>query len=157
MHTLTLPATHPHTHPPRPARPHHLQLLRWAQRYECEKTDEAFLVKATLGVGFHQPRIADLNSSLWGFLNASISGEAETLFNGADALQGIGAWRRIIAYIDHGKIIKFKAGLENPAPSHKSVMGSSGITSKLEVADDISNSGECELGLAAARQFVVVR
>ena len=29
-----------------------LELLCWAGSYECEKIDEAFLVKATLGSGF---------------------------------------------------------------------------------------------------------
>ena len=84
------------------------ELLHWAERYEGEKIDEAFLVRATFGSGLDQPRIANLNSSIWGFLSAFISGEAETIFKGADALQGIDAWRRLIAYIDHGKNIKLE-------------------------------------------------
>ena len=85
-----------------------LELLHWAERYEGEKIDEALLVRATSGSGLDQPRIANLNSSIWGFLSACISGEAETIFKGADALQGIDAWRRLIAYIDHGKNIKLE-------------------------------------------------
>ena len=85
-----------------------LELLHWAERYEGEKIDEALLVRATFGSGLDQPRIANLNSSIWGFLSACISGEAETIFKGADALQGIDAWRRLIAYIDHGKNIKLE-------------------------------------------------
>ena len=37
-----------------------------------------------------------------------MSAEADTIFRGAEDLQGIDAWRRIIRYIDHGKSIKLE-------------------------------------------------
>ena len=86
-----------------------LEVLHWAARYDGETIDAAFLVKATLDSGLDQHRIANLNSCVWGFLRACISGEAGTIFKGADVLQRIDAWRRIIAYIDHGTNIKLEA------------------------------------------------
>ena len=49
-----------------------------------------------------------LNGQIWGFLSNCVAAEADTIFKGADDLQGIEAWRRIIRYIDHGKSIKLE-------------------------------------------------
>ena len=49
-----------------------------------------------------------LNLQIWGFLSNCVAAEADTIFKGADDLQGIEAWRRIIRYIDHGKSIKLE-------------------------------------------------
>ena len=68
-----------------------LELLSWAERYEGEKIDEALLLKATAGTDIDQPRAANLNASIWGFISGCISGEAETIFNIADSLQGFDA------------------------------------------------------------------
>ena len=89
-----------------------LELLSWAERYEGEKIDEPLLSKATAGTDLDQPRMANLNASVWGFISGCISGEAETIFKIADALQGFDAWRRIVNYIEHGKPIKLE-GMRN--------------------------------------------
>ena len=39
-------------------------------------------------------------------MNICISGKAETIFKTSYELKGFKAWRRIIAYIDHGKDIQ---------------------------------------------------
>ena len=49
-----------------------------------------------------------LDNGAWGFLSNCVSAEADTIFRGAEDLQGIDAWRRIIRYIDHGKSIKLE-------------------------------------------------
>ena len=49
------------------------------------------------------------NSQLWGFLSSVVSASAGTLFNGADALQGIDAWRTLTRHISQGKDIRIEA------------------------------------------------
>ena len=43
-----------------------------------------------------------------GILSNCVSAEADTIFRGADNLQGIDALRGIICYIDHGKSIQLE-------------------------------------------------
>ena len=58
-------------------------------------------------VGHHltEEQLLNVNVSLWGFLGQCLTGSAETLFDGAETLNGIDAWRRIIRHIDHGREI----------------------------------------------------
>ena len=86
-----------------------LELLQWAECYEGEKIDEPLLLKATVGSPMDQPRVANLNASIWGFLSSCVSGEAEVIFRMANKLQGLDAWRVLINFIDHGKAIQLES------------------------------------------------
>ena len=44
-----------------------------------------------------------VNAAIWGFIDAAVSGSADTLFMGADRLNGLDGWRRVTRYISHGK------------------------------------------------------
>ncbi len=49
-----------------------------------------------------------MNGQLWGFPSASVSGSAESMFKGADALQGVDAWRVLTRYILQGEDIRIE-------------------------------------------------
>ena len=60
------------------------------------------------GIPLDPERLQTLSQAILSFLNICVSGEAETVFQNADSLEGFEAWRRIIKYIDHGKEIKLE-------------------------------------------------
>ena len=43
-----------------------------------------------------------------GFLAGCVSGAAEAIFDTADQLNGLDAWRRLVRHIDHGREINFE-------------------------------------------------
>ena len=85
-------------------------LLTWAEKFEGELIPHQLLMEIAAKPGSTMvPALMDsLNNQVWGFLSNCVSAEADTIFRGAEDLQGIDAWRRIIRYIDHGKSIKLE-------------------------------------------------
>ena len=59
-----------------------------------------------VGTRLTEEQVQIVNASLWGFLAKSLSGPAQTIFNGAPVLNGLDAWRRVIVYISSGKCIR---------------------------------------------------
>ena len=57
-----------------------------------------------------EEQAANLTTQLWGFLGAVVSGSAEVMFKRSDAsvgeMNGIGAWRRLVRHIDHGRDLR---------------------------------------------------
>ena len=47
-----------------------------------------------------------LSGVLWGFLNTCLKGEAHTVFEGADTLQGLEGWRLVVQDIQRGRGIR---------------------------------------------------
>ena len=85
-------------------------LLTWAGKFDGESIPHHLLMEIASKPGSTMtPVLLDsLNNQMWGFLSNCVSSEADTIFKGADDLQGIDAWRRIVRYIDHGKSIKLE-------------------------------------------------
>ena len=46
-----------------------------------------------------------VNAAIWGFLAGCVNGAAEAVFDTADQLNGLDAWRRLVRHIDHGREI----------------------------------------------------
>ncbi len=82
-------------------------ILEWAEVAEVSEITEG-LLKEAVGQGMELEQCETLNSAVWGFLSNCLAGEAETIFKGANSLNGIDAWRRVIRYIDHGKSIRLE-------------------------------------------------
>ena len=76
-------------------------ILEWAGEEELYEITEARFEEATRG-SLEQHQVQALNAAMWGFLSGSVSGTAETMFKGAESLNGLDAWRRLARYIDHG-------------------------------------------------------
>ena len=100
-----------------------MKILKWAEEQGLNKVTEAHLAEA-IGAKLTDEQQMVMNGQLWGFLSASVSGAAETLFKGADVLQGIDAWRIITRYISQGKDIRIetlrrdmRAAVARPIPS----------------------------------------
>jgi hypothetical protein len=85
-----------------------MNILKWAEEQGLNKITEADFARA-VGSKLTEEQQMIMNGQLWGFLSAAVSGSAETMFNGADALQGIDAWRAITRYILQGKDIRIEA------------------------------------------------
>ena len=85
-------------------------LLTWAGKFEGESISHQLLMEIASKPGSSMtPMLLDsLNNQMWGFISNCVSSEADTIFKGADDLQGLDAWRRIVKYIDHGKSIKLE-------------------------------------------------
>ena len=47
-----------------------------------------------------------VNAGIWGFLSGGLSGAAAEMFNRADPLEGLDAWRRVTRYITNGRGIR---------------------------------------------------
>ena len=77
-------------------------ILEWAEDAGNEViTREHFVTAASSKLG--RERVIVLNAAIWGFISAGVSAPAETMFMGADRLNGLDGWRRLRNYISHGK------------------------------------------------------
>ena len=85
-----------------------MHILKWAEEQGLEKITGFSLAQA-VGAKLTEEQQMVMNGQLWGFLSAAVSGSADTLFKGADALQGIDAWRILTRYISQGKDIRIEA------------------------------------------------
>ena len=83
-------------------------LFQWPEREETEITKEKLIEAVSDGLSSvdqdcnYTCYLATLNITIWGFLSAFVSGEADTTFQ-AQRLQGVDAWRRLVRLIDHGR------------------------------------------------------
>jgi hypothetical protein len=84
-----------------------MNILKWAEEQGLEKITEHGLAQA-IGMKLTDEQQMVMNGQLWGFLSAAVSGSADTLFKGADALQGVDAWRILTRYILQGKDIRIE-------------------------------------------------
>ena len=77
-------------------------LLTWAESQDLEVITAKHLRQA-VGPALTEEQIQMVDGGIWGFLSAALTGGAETIFDGADSLQGIDAWRRMVRYVEDGK------------------------------------------------------
>ena len=80
-------------------------ILEWAEGQDLEIVTEAKFQEA-VGLKLDEEQVLTVNAAMWGFLSTALSGAAEVIFKGAEPLNGLDAWRRIVRYIDHGKEIR---------------------------------------------------
>ena len=55
-----------------------------------------------------EDQVMAVNAAMWGFLAGCVSGAAEAIFDTADQLNGLDAWRRSVRHIDHGREINLE-------------------------------------------------
>ena len=84
------------------------QLLAWAEKYNGETISFELLARATAGTPMAPALLESVNGQLWGFLSNAVSAEADTVYKGAEDLNGFDAWRRLIRYITHGAGIRLE-------------------------------------------------
>ena len=65
-------------------------ILKWAEEQGLETITEDQFAR-TVGAKLEDEQQIFVNSQIWGFLAAAVGGSADTLFKGADDLQGIDA------------------------------------------------------------------
>ncbi len=82
-------------------------ILEWAEAEELYEITEARFEEAVRDT-LEPLQVQTLNAALWGFLSGSVSGTAETMFKGADSLNGLDAWRRLARYVDHGRAMRLE-------------------------------------------------
>ena len=82
-----------------------MDIFKWAEKMNMTPIkNETF--NYAVSRELTEDQAANLNTQLWGFLGAVVSGSAQTMFLRADEsigeMNGIDAWRRLIRHIDHG-------------------------------------------------------
>ncbi len=83
------------------------KLLKWSEKMDMRVVTEA-LAERAVGTAMTYTQLQTLNAAVWGFLSGCVSGTAETMFNQAEELNGLDAWRRIVRIIDHGLPLKLE-------------------------------------------------
>ena len=86
-----------------------MEIFKWAEKMDLTPiANETFSYAVSSRLTEEQG--ANLNTQLWGFLQAIVSGSAQTMFQRADEsigeMNGIDAWRRLIRHIDHGRDLR---------------------------------------------------
>ncbi len=89
-------------------------ILEWAEKCDQETiTEEMWTMKAFLSAdngGFMTDisggTITRISSAIWGFLNTCLKGEAHTVFESADMLNGLDGWRLVVHDIMRGRTIR---------------------------------------------------
>ena len=71
-----------------------------------EVTTERF--RLAVGAFLSEDQVMAVNAAIWGFLAGCVSGAAEAIFDTADQLNGLDAWRRLVRHIDHGREINLE-------------------------------------------------
>ena len=79
-------------------------ILNWVEEMDAEPISEALFLRA-VGTRLTEEQVQIVNASIWGFLAKAVSGPAQTIFNSAEVLNGLDAWRRVIVFISSGKNI----------------------------------------------------
>ncbi len=82
-------------------------LLKWVEDEDMAKITPERIAEAA-GPKLTADQIDTVNAAMWGFLSSAVSGTAETMFLGADMLNGLDAWRILVRYINHGKGIRLE-------------------------------------------------
>ena len=79
-------------------------ILNWAEDMgENKVTDEIVSARSLQHEWMTEASVPRLSEVLWGFLNTCLAGEAHAIFEGADMLNGLEAWRLIVKDIQKGK------------------------------------------------------
>ena len=86
-----------------------MEVLKWAERQDNTPIRaETFSYAVSSRVT--EDQASNLQTQIWGFLCAVVSGSADTMFKRADecvgAMNGIDAWRRLVRHIDHGRALR---------------------------------------------------
>ena len=84
-------------------------LLDWAERQESKEIDASSLTAAKLSgefVDLDEGNATRLSQCVWGFLNNCVTGEARAIFDGADVLNGLDGWRRIVQDIQKNRWVR---------------------------------------------------
>ncbi len=86
-----------------------MEILKRAERMDMPPiANETF--RNAVSMKLTEEQAANLNTQLWGLLQAVVSGSAQTMFQRADEsigeMNGIDAWRRLIRHIDHGRDLR---------------------------------------------------
>ena len=80
------------------------EILEFAEREDMDEvTFERF--REAAGHALTEEQMQTVNAGIWGFLAACLTGSAEALFERAEMLNGLDAWRRVVRHIDHGREI----------------------------------------------------
>ncbi len=85
-----------------------------------------------------------LGEIIWGFLNTCLADKARTCFEGADILNGFGAWRRIVQHIHQGANVRLgtlRRAVKNPPRIGKLEDIDSGIMRFEGIMKDYRNAG----------------
>ncbi len=80
-------------------------ILKWAEQEDLYTIDHAKCVGA-VGTALTHDQIYMINAGVWGFLAGGLSGAALEMFNRADDLEGLDAWRIVTCYITNGRNIR---------------------------------------------------
>ena len=77
------------------------KLLPWAESQDHTEITGSRIC-AVVGARLDHNELELLNIALWGFLSTCTSSTAETIFNSAEKLNGLEAWRKLCRHIDWG-------------------------------------------------------
>jgi len=80
-------------------------ILKWAEQEDLYTIDHAKCVEA-VGTALTHDQIYMINAGVWGFLAGGLSGAALEMFNRAEDLEGLDAWRIVTRYITNGRNIR---------------------------------------------------
>ena len=80
-------------------------ILEWAEEMDTAPISEQLFLQA-VGTKLSEEQVQVVNASIWGFLAKAVSGPAQTIFNSAETLNALDAWRRVIVFISQGKEIR---------------------------------------------------
>ena len=77
---------------------------------ELEDMVEVTADRFRLAVGgfLSEDQVMAVNAAIWGFLAGCVNGAAEAIFDTAEQLNGLDAWRRLVRHIDHGREINLE-------------------------------------------------
>ena len=80
------------------------EILEFAEREDMQEiTVQRF--RQAAGHALTEEQMQNVNAAIWGFLAGCLTGSAEALFERAETLNGLDAWRRVVRHIDHGREI----------------------------------------------------
>ena len=84
-------------------------LIDWAERQDTKEINSQTLMIAQQSGELSNPGQVDmtrLSQCIWGFLNNCVTGEARSFFDGADVLNGLDAWRRLVTDIHKNRWVR---------------------------------------------------
>ena len=86
-----------------------MELLKWAERRDNVPI-RADAFSYAVSARMTEEQASNLQTQVWGFLGAIVSGSAETMFKRADdcvgSMNGIDAWGRPVRHVDHGTALR---------------------------------------------------
>ena len=79
-------------------------VLEWAEECDMETISQEKFMEAVRG-SLTEEQVMNINAALWSFMSTALTGTAETIFKGAESLNGLDSWRRVTRYVNHGRSI----------------------------------------------------